>query len=187
MRDQWGARVDDESGWNDVLVGGWHAGVRDAVVARVEQRTAGRHGQLVRTLCDPDTARFAWVEQLHQHVVAAIRDETGADLDALGSQAAWACYEQVWERLRVRWGRGGRLVRVPLGAEPAVVGLVQRLPVGAAEAAGADVSGPVADPLWVEGRLLIDLAGLRAWARSHAATPPSVGLVTAIAAACGRQ
>lgn len=152
--------MDDESGWNELLIGGWSAGVRDAVVARVEAATAGRHGQLVRTLSDPDAARYAWTEALHEAVVAGIRDETGADLDALGSQAAWACYEQVWDRLRTRWGRGGRLARVPLGAEPAVVALLHELPSTAAEAAGADVAVHPPDPLWLHGRLLIDLDGL---------------------------
>lgn len=179
--------MDDESGWNDVLVGGWHAGVRDAVVVRVERQTFGHHGQLVRTLRDPETARFAWVEVLHRQVVAAIRDETGADLDALGSQAAWACYEQVWERLRTRWARGGRLARVPLGGEPDVVDRLRRLPVPAAEAAGADVSGRVPDPLWVDGRLLVDVHGLRAYVHASDASAEVRTLVAAILAACDGQ
>ena len=179
------ARVDDESGWHDVLVGGWHAGVRDAVVRRVERMATGHRGQLVRTLHDPDAARYAWVEELHRDVVAAIRDETGADLDSLGSQAAWACYEQVWDRLRTRWGRGGPLTRVPLGNEPTVVALLHRLPTGLAEAAGAEVSGHLADPLWVGGRLLVDLDGLRTAAADAPAEVRAV--IASLVAACGRQ
>jgi hypothetical protein len=179
--------VDDDSGWNDVLVGGWHAGVRDAVVVRVERRTFGRHGQLVRTLHDPEAARFAWVEILHRHVVAAIREETGADLDALGSQAAWACYEQVWDGLRTRWADGGRLARVPLGREPVVVNLLMQLPAAAAEAAGADVSGQVADPLWVDGRLLVDVHGLRAHVHASAADADVRTVIARILAACNGQ
>lgn len=179
--------MDDDSGWNDVLVGGWHAGVRDAVVVRVERQTLGRHGQLVRTLRDPDEARYAWVEILHRDVLDAIRAETGADLDALGSQAAWACYEQVWDRLRTRWGRGGRLTRVPLGREPSVVTLLQQLPTATAEAAGADVSGPVPDPLWVDGRLLVDVHGLRAHVQAAGATTQVRRVAAAILVACGLQ
>ncbi|MFA9429273.1 hypothetical protein [Egicoccus sp. AB-alg2] len=180
--------MDDETGWNDVLTGGWHAGVRDAVVTRVERLSQCRHGQLVRTLSDLEAARYAWVEDLHRLVVVAIRDETGADLDELGSQAAWACYEDVWERLRVRWSRGGRLARVPLGAEPEVVRLLQSLPVAAAEAAGTDVSTCPPDPLWLGGRLLVDLEGLRAHldgpARGDDDLRILVGLITG---ACRRR
>ncbi|MFA9445729.1 hypothetical protein [Egicoccus sp. AB-alg6-2] len=178
--------MDDESGWNDVLVGGWHAGVRDAVVLRVERATGGRHGQLVRTLADPDGARYAWTESLHALIVAAIRDETGADLDALGSQAAWSCYEQVWDRLALRWGNGGRLCRVPIGAEPDVVRLLEGLPVAAAEAAGADAGTDPPDPLWLRGRLLVDLEGLQQYLAGR--DPHDESRITAglIARACAR-
>lgn len=179
--------MDDETGWNDVLVGGWHAGVRDAVVARVEQATFGRRGQLVRTLSDPDAARYAWVEALHARVVLAIREETGADLDALGSQAAWACYEDVWDRLRMRWGRGGRLARVRLGSEPATVRLLAALPVAAAEAAGADVSTEPPDPLWLDGRLLVDVEGLQAYARLASTDDGVRDTTERIVAACRGQ
>ena len=179
--------MDDETGWDDVLTSGWHAGVRDAVVSRVEHGARGRHGLLVRTLSDPDVARYAWVEDLHQRVLVAIRDETGADLDELGSQAAWACYEDVWERLRRRWERGGRLARVPLGSESEVVHLVQSLPVGAAEAAGADVSTQPPDPLWLRGRLLVDVTGLRLHLDGPGAGDDDLRiLVGLIIGACGR-
>ncbi|GGI07209.1 hypothetical protein [Egicoccus halophilus] len=179
--------MDDDSGWNDLLVGGWHAGVRDAVVVRVERASVGHHGELVRTLSDPDGARYAWVESLHRRVLGAIRAETGADLDELGSQAAWACYEDVWERLRVRWGRGGRLARVPLGGEPDVVRLLHSLPPSAAEAAGADISCEPPDPLWLHGRLLVDLEGL---AGHVAASPDDTDLrilAGLLRGACRRQ
>ena len=155
--------MDDSSGWNEVLLGVWHGGVRDAVVARIEAATVGRRGWLVRVFAHPDVVRADWTETVHALVLAAIRDETGADLDELGSQAAWDCYEQVWERLRARWGDGGELARVPLGSEPDVSRLVIGLPPEAAACAGADITGEVPDPLWLAGRLRIDADGLRVY------------------------
>lgn len=153
---------DDGTGWNEVLVGGWTSHVRDAVVRRVEQRTVGWRGPMLRALVDPEGAPGAWTEGLHRTVVAAIAEETGADLDELGSHAAWACYEEVWQRLVVRWAGGGDLAMVPLGQEPAVAALIGALPPLAAQAAGADIRGTVPDPLWLAGRLRVDVAGLRA-------------------------
>lgn len=153
---------DDGTGWNEVLVGGWTADVRDAVVRRVEDRTVGWRGPMLRTLVDPEGAPAAWTEALHRVVVAAIAEETGADLDELGSHAAWACYEEVWQGLVSRWDGGGDLAMVPLGQEPAVVALIGALPPLAAQSAGADIRGAVPDPLWLAGRLRVDVAGLRA-------------------------
>jgi hypothetical protein len=158
---------DDGSGWNEVLVGGWTAEVRDAVVARVERATVGRRGRLVRVLSAPDTAPARTVEQLHALVVAAIAAETGADLDALGSQAAWSCYDDVWAELVARWADGGSLRVIPLGAEPAVVRLVRHLPPEAAVHAGAELVDGTPDPLWLGGRLRIDLDGLWAYLATH--------------------
>jgi hypothetical protein len=158
---------DDGTGWNEVLVGGWTAEVRDAVVARIERATVGRRGRLVRTLAAPEQVPAAWVEQLHVLILGAIAAETGADLDALGSQAAWACYDDVWSELAARWADGGSLRRVPLGAEPPVVRLLQHLPADAAEYAGADVTRAVPDPLWVGGRLRVDVEGLFAYLATH--------------------
>jgi hypothetical protein len=158
---------DDGTGWNEVLVGGWTVEVRDAVVARVERTTVGRRGRLVRTLGDPDGVPAAWVEELHQLVVGAIAAETGADLDALGSQAAWACYDDVWAELAARWAGGGTLRPVPLGGEPAAVRLLRHLPTVIAEHAGAVLLGGIADPLWLGGRLRIDVEGLWAYLATH--------------------
>lgn len=152
---------DDGTGWNEVLVGAWTDAVRTAVVRRVERMTIGWRGPLVRTLRDPEGAPAPWTEALHRAVVAAIAEETGADLDELGSHAAWACYEEVWQELAGRWEAGGDLATVPLGQEPPVVALIAGLAPVAAEAAGADVRGPVPDPLWVAGRLRVDVDGLR--------------------------
>jgi hypothetical protein len=152
---------DDGTGWNEVLVGSWSPAVRRAVVRRVERSTVGWRGPLVRTLAAPDTARYAWTETLHRVVLRAIQDETGADLEDLGSHAAWACYEEVWDALRVTWADGGDLLAVPIGQEPAVVRLLRDLPAWVAEAGGADVSGPSPDPLWLRGRLRIDASALR--------------------------
>jgi hypothetical protein len=160
----YGPSVDDDgTGWNEVLVGGWTAEVRDAVVARVERASVGRRGRLVRTVADPSAVPPGQVEDLHQLVLAAIAAETGADLDALGSQAAWACYDEVWAELAARWADGGELREVPLGGEPAVVRLLQHLPAEVAIHAGAEVAGEVVDPLWVRGRLRVDVEGLWAY------------------------
>jgi hypothetical protein len=152
---------DDGTGWNEVLVGGWSDAVRRAVVRRVERLAVGWRGPLVRTLADEDGVDGAWTETLHRTVLHAIAEETGADLDELGSQAAWACYDEVWAALAERWGDGGELAVVPLGAEPLVSSLIAGLPPEAAAAAGADVRGTTPDPLWVRGRLRVDVEGLR--------------------------
>ena len=164
--------MDDSSGWNEVLLGVWHQGVRDAVVARIEAATIGRRGWLVRVFATPDAARADWTETVHAVVLAAIRDETGADLDELGSQAAWECYEQVWECLRERWGDGGDLATVRLGAEPEVTRLMSSLPAEAAACAGADVTTATPDPLWLRGRLRVDAQGLGAYLILEGGTAP---------------
>jgi hypothetical protein len=151
---------DDGTGWNDVLVGGWTEEVRDAAVARVGELTAGWRGPLVRTLADEDGVDERWTETLHRVVVLAIADVTGADLDELGSQAAWACYEDVWSELVDTWAGGGDLATVPIGQEPAVTTLLGGLPAAVAAAAGADVRGAASDPLWVAGRLRVDVDAL---------------------------
>jgi hypothetical protein len=154
--------VDDDTGWNDVLVGVWSPRVRDAAVAHVERATVGARCLLIHTLRDPDRARPGWVEQLHGLVIEAIYAETGADLDELGSQAAWTAYEQVWDALAERWTEGGSLTRVPLRREPEVVELLRRLSPEGAQAAGMDVGVAPPQELWLDGRLLLDVEGLHA-------------------------
>lgn len=155
--------MDDESGWNAVLLELWTDEVRDAVVARIERAMVGRHGWLVRVFSDPGGVRASLTEIVHAVVLAAIRDETGADLDGLGSQAAWDCYEQVWDELAARWADGGVLTAVPVGDEPDIVRAIAQLPDEAAVAAAADVCDWGSDPLWLAGRLRVDTAGLRSY------------------------
>lgn len=157
--------MDDETGWNEVLLDMWSEQVRDAVVTRIERATVGRRGWLVRVFADPEGCRPAYTETVHALIVAAIRDETGADLDALGSQAAWESYEQVWEALRHRWADGGTLGVVRLGSEPVVARAIAGLPIEAAAHLAAEVGGAVPDPLWLGGRLRVDLEGLAAYRR----------------------
>lgn len=152
--------MDDDTGWNEVLTGVWGPGVRDAVVARVEAATVGARCLLVCTLRDEQATREGWVEQLHHLVVAAIRDETGADLDALGSQAAWASYEDVWDALAVRWRDGGDLATVALRREVAATACLRELQGLLAQAAGMDVGVDPPQPLWLDGRLRVDADGL---------------------------
>jgi hypothetical protein len=155
--------MDDTTGWDEVLRGSWSDRVRDLVVARIEQATVARRGWLVRVVADPDRVRPELTETVHAVVLAAIRDETGADLEELGSQAAWECYEEVWRELTHRWARGGPLAEVPLGREVEVVRVLHRLPVEAAVAAGADVTRAGIEPLWLAGRLRLDVEGLLAY------------------------
>jgi hypothetical protein len=154
--------VDDDTGWNEVLTGVWSPRVRDAVVARVEAATVGARCLLVCTLREEDTPREGWVEQLHQLVVEAIRAETGADLDELGSQAAWASYEDVWDALTTRWRSGGEMATVPLRQEVAATACLKQLRGVAAQAAGMDVGVDPPEPLWLAGRLRVDADGLLA-------------------------
>ena len=168
-----GAPVDDGSGWNDILLELWSDAVRDAVVARIERETVGRRGWLVRVFCDPEAVRGEFTETAHALVLAAIRDETGADLDDLGSQAAWECYEQVWEALDERLRTGEVFVAVPIGTEPDIAATIRRLPVEAAAHAGADVTRQPPDPLWVAGRLLVDADGLHRYLSLDGGRTPS--------------
>lgn len=165
--------MDDESGWNQILLEVWSPQVRDAVVEHIERSSVGRHGWLVRVFADPDGVSGPLTETVHAVVLAAIRDETGADLDGLGSQAAWECYEQVWSALEARWADGGTLAVVPLGAEPSVVTALQRLPDEAAVAGAAEVGEHGAQPLWLRGRLLVDDRGLEAYLSLDGGQAPS--------------
>jgi hypothetical protein len=153
---------DDGSGWNEVLVGGWTPAVRHRCVGRVEVMTRGWRNALIRTLTVPDQVPDRWTEALHRAVLTAIEQETGADLDLLGSHAAWACYEDVWDALARRWRDGGHLPMVPLDREPRVAALIAGSPDHVAEAVGADITGPQPVPLWIAGRLRVDVDGLRA-------------------------
>ncbi len=166
--------MDDTSGWDGILREVWSPGVRDAVVARIEGATVGRRGWLVRVFAAPEQVRGELTETVHALVLAAIRDETGADLEALGSQAAWECYEQVWDTLAARWATGGALPAVPLGREPGVVRAVLELPPEAAVCAGADLVGGAVQPLWLAGRLYVDTEGLRAYLALDGGRVPAV-------------
>lgn len=165
--------MDDDSGWTEILVEGWGPLVRAAVIERVEAATLTERGMLVRTLADPDAAPAEDIERLHALVVEAIATETGADLHELGSQAAWATYDETWEALGRRWESGGTTDVVPAGAESAVAALLRALPSEAA-AAGACRTGPEVvggvEPLWVEGRMRVDVDGL--WAHAALADVP---------------
>ncbi len=165
--------MDDASGWDAVLRELWSEEVRDAAVTRIETATVGRRGWLVRVFAAPEQVRGELTETVHALVLAAIRDETGADLEALGSQAAWECYEQVWDTLAARWASGGDVPVVPLGREPGVVRCLLGLPPEAAVCAGADLVAGAVQPLWLAGRLYVDTAGLRAYLRLDAGRVPT--------------
>jgi hypothetical protein len=178
--------VDDDTGWNDVLVGVWSPRVRDAAVEHVERATVGARCLLLHTLRDPDRARPGWVEQLHGLVLDAIRHETGADLDELGSQAAWAAYEQVWDTLTQRWTAPSCFGVVPLRREPQALSLLGRLSVTGAQAAGMDVGSEPPEPFWMQGRLHVDTEGLTAY-RATAEVAPAEQIVVGELLALVRQ
>ena len=156
---------DDDSGWTEILVDGWGPLVRAAVVDRVERGLVGRRGVLVRALVEEaaSAGHAACVEEIHARVVEAIRDETGADLDELGSQAAWACYDEVWGQLQARWVAGGSTVPVPATTEAEVVMLLRALSPAAAQHAGADIGVVPYAPMACGGRVRVDLEGLFAY------------------------
>lgn len=156
--------MDDETGWNDVLVDGWGPLVREAVCERVEASFAASRGLLALTVSAPDDAPAAATERVHEAVVAAIARETGADLDLLGSQAAWATYDDVWAELGRRATDDDRYEAVPPAAVQQVVSLLQQLPPAAVELAGAlhDDGGRVV-LLRRDEESLLDVDGLFRW------------------------
>ncbi len=156
--------MDDHTEWTRILVEGWGPLVMAAVVDRVERGMVGRRGVLVRALVEerrPSPGHAACVEEVHERILEAIRVETGADLDALGSQAAWATYDQVWGHLQQHWHRPtAGLCRVPPEVADEVAVLVRSLSPAGATHAGADVG---ADPyvlLHHGGGPCIDVEGL---------------------------
>ncbi len=154
--------TDDDTGWTAILLDSWGPLVRDAVVAKVEAATVGHRGPLVRTLHAPDDARYVHEQQLHELVLLAIRAETGADLEELGSQAAWACYDDVWMALADRWADGGSLAYVPDHEAVRAARLLAKLSSAGAEAAAADIAHVPARFLELDGRARVDVEGL--WA-----------------------
>lgn len=156
--------MDDHTEWTRILVDGWGPLVLAAVVDRVERAMVGRRGVLVRALVEerrPSPGHAACVEEVHERILAAIRTETGADLDGLGSQAAWATYDQVWGHLQERWRQPtAGLCRVPpeVGAE--VAALVRSLSPAAATHAGADVGTQPYELLHHGGGPCVDVEGL---------------------------
>lgn len=156
--------VDDHTEWTRVLVEGWGPLVLEAVVQRVERTMVGRRGVLVRAMEEerrPSPGHAACVEEVHERILEAIRVETGADLESLGSQAAWATYDQVWGRLQQDWGRvPAFLSPVPPSATGEVEALVRSLSPAAATCAGADVGTLPYELLYRAGTAWIDVDGL---------------------------
>lgn len=155
----------DDDGWTEILVSGWGPLVRAAVVERVERAFVGRRGVLCRAVTEEVASggHAACVEEVHEHVVAAIRVETGADIDALGSQAAWACYDEVWGQLQRRWAGGGSTMTVPGPVADEVTALVRSLCPAAAQHAGADIGALPFRLLRVGDRFHVDVDGLFAY------------------------
>lgn len=156
--------MDDETGWNEILVDGWGPLVRAAVVDRVEDAFERARGVLAVTVVDPDHAPRADVERVHEAVLDAIEAETGAQLEELGSQAAWATYDDVWGELARRWDTGRDLETVQPQHHAEVIGLLAGLPPSAVEQAGAarSADGAVRLPV-LDGRPRVDVEGLFRW------------------------
>lgn len=166
--------MDDESGWSLILTDGWGPLVLDAVVRRIEAEMLGDRARLVRAVVDPDSANANDIEHVHRVVLDAIEVETGANLEELGSQAAWACYEATWDHLGSRWADGGRLVTIAPEHTATILSIVARLPVAVAHAAGADTSTIPARPTIIDGVLRLDAEGLFAWIATAASADPTV-------------
>lgn len=164
--------MDDESGWNAILVEGWGDLVRAAVCDRVDDAHVHARGVLAVAVATPDDAPPEAVERVHRAVIAAIAAETGANLDELGSQAAWATYDDVWAELGRRWADGGGLERIDQEVVPEVARLLAGLPRAAIEHAGALVDGLGARVLRLEDGAYLDVAGLFRWLASDDADDP---------------
>lgn len=156
--------MDDETGWDEVLVQGWGPAVRSAVADAVERMFATRRGLLATTVLDPEDASADWVEAVHEAVVAGIRIETGADIEELGSQAAWATYDEVWVDLARRAKADAALVTVPEPRVGQVLALLAELPLDAVHHAGGVLwpDGPAA-PVVVDGSPRIHVDGVFRW------------------------
>ena len=155
--------MDDESGWNAILVEGWGELVRAAVCDRVEDAMRDARGVLAVAVAMPEDAPAAAVERVHDAVVAAIATETGADLDELGSQAAWATYDDVWAELGRRWADGNGMERLAPELEQEVLQLLAGLPRPAIEHAGGVVDGLEVRVLRTERGPCLDVEGIFRW------------------------
>lgn len=155
--------MDDESGWNAILVEGWGEHVRAAVCERVEDTMAQARGVLAVAVAMPDEAPPAAVERVHDAIVASIATETGANLDELGSQAAWATYDDVWAELGRRWASGRDMELVGDSVADEVRRLLALLPRDAIELAGGVVDGLEVRMLQTPAGPCLDVDGLFRW------------------------
>jgi hypothetical protein len=155
--------VDDSSGWDAVLVVGWGPLVREVVCVRVEDALAAARGVLAIAATDPDHAPAATVERLHDAIVEAIAIETGANLDQLGSQSAWATYDDVWSELGRRSCDDSSMELVPGAVIDHVTSLLQQLPRTAVEQAGAVLDGLDVRLVRAGSDARLDLEGLHRW------------------------
>lgn len=155
--------MDDDSGWNAILVEGWGESVRSAVCDRVGAGFRHARGVLAIAATDPDAAPPDAVERVHAAIVAAIAAETGADLDELGSQAAWATYDDVWAELGRQWAGGPGLEPVGPAAAVEVVRLLAGLPQAAIEHAGALLDDGAVRLLRTRDGARLDVDGLFRW------------------------
>lgn len=145
----------------EVLLGcTWSSEVAARVADRVEQ-TPGR-GVLVRSVQPGVVGTLLPGDVLYEVVVEAIHAETGI-IDNPARQATHgAAVEEVVAILAERWQDGGALAVVPDEGVEEATRLLQGLSARAAEAAGcAVVGGGPWQPLRIDGRLRIDLAGLQ--------------------------
>lgn len=155
--------MDDESGWNAILVEGWGDHVRAAVCDRVGDAMATARGVLAIAVVAPEDAPADAVERVHDQIVAAIAAETGADLDELGSQAAWATYDDVWAELGRLWADGGGMEAVAESAVAEVLALLAGLPPDAVEQAGAVLDGTQVRLVRTVSGAHLDVEGVFRW------------------------
>jgi hypothetical protein len=166
--------VDDESGWHQVLVEGWGDLVRAAVCDRLDDAFATCRGVLALAVTDPDGAPADAVERVHDGVVVAIAAETGANLDELGSQAAWATYDDTWAELGRRWADGGPMESVAHTDEDGLARLLAGLPRTAIEHAGAVVDVDTVRLVQTDDGPVLDVDGLFRWLAMDHEAPDAV-------------
>ncbi len=159
-----GDDVDDESGWHEILVDGWGPLVREAVCDEVERTFRSSRGVLAATVTAPDDAPAHLVERVHGAVLAAIALETGADLDALGSQAAWATYDDVWAELGRRAEELEHFEPVHGASADTLRRVLAAVPPSVVEAAGAYHRDDGSIAFCVrDDHVVLDVEGVHRW------------------------
>lgn len=140
----------------ELLRSTWSPMVEGAVADRVDR--PGNRGHVVRGIL-PDASQAA-TDFLFEEIADALAHETGVDIDYARTETAYRAIDDVMALLTHRWRTGGSLSRVGEDEAAAATQALRRLEMKAAEWAGCDVSQQPYEPLYLNGRLLVDVSGL---------------------------